>query len=1015
LCAGHPIASGALRGARKTKSKQDNEGRTDVKRKTLRAQLGASLGALTASLLLAGAAQAQTASGSIEGVAPANAEVSARNVDTGFTARDTADGDGDYLLRGLHPGTYEVTITSDGEQISRRVRVLVGETATLDMLDEDEIVVTAQIRSVDLTTSEVATNITQEQIENLPQYTRNFLNFAALAPGVRISQDESEVQFQAGGQDARSVNVFIDGQSQKAHIIDGGVTGQDDSRGNPFPQLAVQEFRIVTQNFKAEFDQASSAIITAVTRSGTNEFEGQIFGTYMDPDWVETHNVNGFNPSQEPNLERQQYGVAIGGPIIEDRLHYFFTYEAKRDDRFESVVLGRNGFEDRFGQFAGVVARPFEEDLYFGKLSWQPADAQRLDLTVTYRDELDVRDVGGQDAAERANALRIEETKANLRHEWEGPGWVNSAQIDYLESIYNPTALNFTAFGQEHVVFRDADGITPGFQFNVDSVDTTIIRLGGRDSNQDIVQKSLTFKDDLTFDPFEWAGTHIVQVGGRITRHNYFVEKEFQRNPFFLFDAEGRAEINGDPDIPVRVTIGSPVPAADVDNTVYGFYVQDDWQITEKLEVNIGLRWDYEDNAFNNKDYSTPDNIRNLLAAFQALPGYQLPFDPDDYITDGDRESYKEAFQPRFGFSYDVFGNGQTIFFGGAGRYYDRVPYNFAFDERFKPTQFIRTINFSSDGDQNNDGVPDSVVWDPIFLTPEGLQPLLDAQPGAGEVFLVKNGAEPPVTDQFNLGLRLLFGDVRTSVTLSHGQSRNGFAWYIGNLGSGPDPRFNGPTPASLGFTEFRNLIFISNHDQERQYNALYLTIDKPYTDDSRWGASFAYTLSEARRNGSRDTNTAPFDFDYPTIDQSPTYPAPKDETHRIVASGILGLPWDVRLSTFITLGSGTPYHIFDATGPQFTIRWNEGRPDRGDFLGIPDAFAFQQIDLRLTKDFELWDGQEFTMSFDVINLMDRVNINSDNIEGFTGSATAPNPAFGLPRPHAVQGRSFQVTAGYRW
>lgn len=969
----------------------------------VRKLFGASLGALTASLAMSGAATiafstsalAQTATAGIAGLATPDAEVVARNVDTGFTGRDVADSGGGYTIRGLQPGTYEVTAAGGTAQ---RIRVLVGQTATLDFVDDagGEIVVVATRSGVDITSSEVSTNVTQEQIENLPQVNRNFINFAALAPGVGVSQDEREVTFRAGGQNAMAVNVFIDGQSQKSQIIDGGVAGQDDSRGNPFPQLAVQEFRVLTQNFSAEYDQSSSAIITAVTRSGTNEFHGEIFGVYQDPNWVHYNDIAGFNPPSHPEVERQQYGAALGGPIIQDRLHFFVSYEGKQEDRFGVVTLGRTGYEAQFPGVEGIVGTPFEEDLWFGKLSWQPNNDHLIDLSATIRGEQDIRDVGGQDAAQRANSLNVDETKINFRHQWSGEGWFNQAQVDYLESNYNPRALNFDDFGQDHVIFRDSDNITPGFQFSPDSQDTTVIRLGGRGDNQDIRQRSLTLRDDLTFDAING---HTFQIGGRVTFNNYFVEKLFSGNPVFLFDVDGRPEINGDPDIPVRVRVGAPTDAADVDNTVYGLYIQDDWQVTDRLELNLGLRWDYEDNAFNN-DYTTPDDVVDLLNAYETLPGYVMAFDPDDYISDGDREVFAEAFQPRIGFSYDLSGDETLVLFGGAGRYYDRVPYNFAFDERFKPRQFDVQINFSEDG------APGTVLWDPAYLTPEGLQPLIDATPGAGEVFLVQNGAEPPVTDQFNIGLRHVVNDWRLSATLAHAESRNGFGWYIGNLGTGPDPRFNGPTPSSLGFTQFRNLVFISNHDQEREFNALYLTADKPYSEESGWGFGVSYTYSRATQNGSRDSNTAPFDFDYASIDLSPTYPSANDERHRLVISGIVDLPYDFRASALATFGSGSPFTVFGPNPPG----WYSGTPQADDMFFFGDLFAYQNIDLRLSKDFEFANGSETYFYVDVLNATDQENPSSSNVEQCSCASN-----FGQITPRTLQGRSFQLGVGYRF
>ena len=107
-----------------------------------------------------------------------------------------------------------------------------------------------------------STNVTTEQVRYLPQNQRNFLNFAALAPGARVSDDETRKQVTGGGLDATQINVFIDGVSFKNDVLDGGVVGQDSSRGSPFPQTAVQEFQVLTQNYKAEHEKASSLVIT---------------------------------------------------------------------------------------------------------------------------------------------------------------------------------------------------------------------------------------------------------------------------------------------------------------------------------------------------------------------------------------------------------------------------------------------------------------------------------------------------------------------------------------------------------------------------------------------------------------------------------------------------------------------------------------------------------------------------------------------------------------------------------
>ena len=108
----------------------------------------------------------------------------------------------------------------------------------------------------------VGTSVSQQQIENLPQNDRNFLNFANLAPGVTVSANvgENNKRIQAGGVSADNVNVYIDGSSHKNRVGFNGVAGQNFSQGNPFPQSAVQEFRVETQNFKAEYEQADCRV-----------------------------------------------------------------------------------------------------------------------------------------------------------------------------------------------------------------------------------------------------------------------------------------------------------------------------------------------------------------------------------------------------------------------------------------------------------------------------------------------------------------------------------------------------------------------------------------------------------------------------------------------------------------------------------------------------------------------------------------------------------------------------------
>src|SRR5688572_4295258 len=247
------------------------------------------IAAAAALVALAPPAAAQRVTGGVDGTvlksgAPqAAATIVATDLTTGAVITVKSSASGAYSLSGLAPGAYLLTVTlASGEEATEYVQVGIGQTLRLDV-DVGSATVrggeTIEVsgRLADTTTSEVATDVDRDQIENLPQNSRNFLNFAQLAPGVRLSQDELARNVSSAGQAARQTNVFVDGVSLKNNIIEGGVVGQDASRGNPFPQLAIGGFRVLTQNFKAEYEQAGSAIINTITRSGGNDFHGEAF------------------------------------------------------------------------------------------------------------------------------------------------------------------------------------------------------------------------------------------------------------------------------------------------------------------------------------------------------------------------------------------------------------------------------------------------------------------------------------------------------------------------------------------------------------------------------------------------------------------------------------------------------------------------------------------------------------------------------------------------------------------
>ena len=156
-------------------------------------------------------------------------------------------------------------------------------------LHRSSAIVVVGSRTKDVKTPAVATNVSRFQLENLPNGDRNFLNFAELAPGVTVSPPQlggKARQVQAGAINSDNTNTFIDGLSIKNLVNHGGTLGQNLSSGNPFPASAVDQFDVQTQNFKAEFEQAGSAVISSVTKTGGNQFHGEIFGEWQPKPFI---------------------------------------------------------------------------------------------------------------------------------------------------------------------------------------------------------------------------------------------------------------------------------------------------------------------------------------------------------------------------------------------------------------------------------------------------------------------------------------------------------------------------------------------------------------------------------------------------------------------------------------------------------------------------------------------------------------------------------------------------------
>ena len=925
---------------------------------------------------IAASAHAQATTATIRGTVTnstgspvSGAEISAVGAATGFVRTVTAGPDGSYTLAGLTPGEYNIVVAASGfDPISQTVRVLVGQSLEMNpQLSETSVlresITVVGTQAVETETSEVATNVTTQQIENLPQDDRNFLNFAALAPGVRLSKDPLRKTFAGDAQDPEQTNLYIDGVSTKNDILQGGTSGQDSSRGNPFPQSAVQEFRVITQNYSAQYGQASSAIITAITKSGGNELTGQAFVYYQPNSWVEETEKNFQFSTLATNSDyrRLQPGISIGGPIIKDRLHFFATYEGDDEDAEKPVVITQSQFGAPFAQFTGSFPAPFRSHLLFAKTSWQISQMQLAEFSGSYRDEEETRDFGDQTSFESATDYQNYVYGLTGRHQWINGSALNEATVSLQRFGWNPSPRNPDLVGRRY--------FAPGF--------ATVIRIGGGSTTQEFDQRRIELRDNYHFAPITLSGTHRFQVGGNIDFMKYKVNKSLSGNPEFKFLPNESGVYT---EIPFEADFGIGNPRLELDNTEYGIYAQDKWDVNDKLSLDLGLRWDYESKMLDT-DYVTPPNI------VAALKGKSFQFDgrtitiPDEYFSTGsEREPYKNMWQPRFGFTYDIRGNAQSVIFGGWGKYYDRLFLNSTLDERFRLQFPVYRFRFSPDGSGG------AIKWDPSYFTKEGLQGLIASGAAHPEIYLLSNETEPPYSTQYNLGYRQTFGSWLGSISYNAVRAKRGIT-YVAASG----------TCCGAFAPGFGAVILNDPVGKEFWYEGISLTLDRPFTGANRWGARFTYTHAEAEQTGN-DL----FSLDLPAANLYARHPRAGSEPNRFNATAIIGLPWDVRFSTNIVISSGEATPVFDFS-KGFGL---QGRLETGviNDAVYPDD-GYRTVDFRLSKDFRAFRGTTIGVIAEVFNATNATNY------GCLANFLPPegNPNLGSPGCVVSLGRREQI------
>ncbi|HEV2861023.1 MAG TPA: carboxypeptidase regulatory-like domain-containing protein [Pyrinomonadaceae bacterium] len=867
---------------------------------------------------------AQATTGTIEGTVTdpqgavvQNATVTATNKATSFSRSATTNDNGQFSIQQLPAATYEVRVQGAGFKTSvvTDVKVDVGTNQALDVqlqvggAAEEVNILGSSEAQIDRTDNVVAGVVGTVQIENLPLNGRNFLDLARLQPGAETVDggafDPTKANYTGvslGGQAGRSTQITVDGGSVVDNVV--GTTVQN------FSQEIVQEFQLGISNTDVSSGASGTGTVNIVSRSGTNEFRGNVFGYFRDSSWAAfpgldrldaAHGISADAQAEEIPFDRQQVGGTIGGPIKKDRAFFFFSYERNNQDG-ASI---RNPPPTTRG-FAGFTGAPFDEELITGKVDVVINSRHNLLFRYSHNDNQQQNPFPvGRGIVPRESKTGIFGSNDQLNTN-RSDGFVTGLTSALTTNVANDFRFNFNDFENK------IDAVTKGVP-EIRLLEGGSIWRSGNNSitPQTTTQKRYQFKDDLTWvngsHTWRFGGNYeYTQIGGLI---QFFVPGvarilgPTQRDPV-LDPNDGAYDTEEDfLNAPVRdifVGVGDfnlpfNTDAETTNNHRFQVYFNDNWKIKPNFTFNYGVQYRIDSNLWNH-DLGRPSIIAPLFGkGTEAAP----------------RDT--NNFGPRVGFAWDIGGKGKTVLRGGAGIYYDTTIDNLRVFERADlgppgTGQFLTQFDVTSDLLPGGDGffgtTPGSAEG---FIRLRDMLPLFgpvraDIEsrlakckeavallcPGAhisGPLFSTE--FEVPYSIQYNFGVqRQLPWNLLLQADFNYRKGVHEVLTYDANFSAAvnshgdfltklPNYESSVPYADSSGFSE---------------YKALLVRVDRRFQNGFQFTGSYA--LSRLNTFGGEGLGLGallfnPFDF------RAQDYgPGALDRTHRLVLSGVWDLPF---------------------------------------------------------------------------------------------------------------------------
>jgi outer membrane receptor protein involved in Fe transport len=898
-----------------------------------------------------------------QGGALPGATVSVQAAATGILWATTTSSDGVFSLPLLPPGTYRARVelagftTWQADDLVLQVGQRLWLTVRLDVSNVTAIVsVVAPAHPVSAAVDGV---LSAAAIGTLPLNGRNFLELSLLVPGNMPTPTfdptkTNSVLIASAGQMGRGGNVTIDGQDNNDDVVGGPLLN--------LPIDSVEEFQIATSRFGAELGRSASSAINVVTRSGTNVLRGSASIYAREGAW-QALPATITDQSEQPPFDRQQVSGAVGGPLKRDRVFWFAASEVRNQDG--GVQTGTRDTAART-IVRGFAPAPLRDRLWSLRL-----DASKGGHRFAARYAGQWATDTSSSAGERALGSATQRQDATNRYNAVLGTWTAAPTGNLVSSLSGSvsTFLNVT----------NPAAVMPQLTFP-SLVDGASFRMP---------QETRQTRTQIANTTALAAGAHSVRFGGELQR----IDAEFrlgvfqqgrvelvQDFPNFDHTGDGRTDDN---DLLFAVTLRSGKPdqallLPDSDNTHVAMFVQDDWSLSSRLQLNLGLRYEFD----------TEVNNQSRVADLNPIVA---PFVHDE------RQRDLNNFSPRIGFVWSADDAGRLLLRGGYGVYYDRIVLQ------------IQSLERGLDGR----ALPIEVrAGNVFFLDPQTgrLPPFAPTLanpftgfilPGAGAsgINIIDPHLQNPTVQEFHLGLEARIAEVDVRVDGIH---THGTRFLIGRtVGEVYNPVVGGP-----------DRVVNIESSARTQYDALLASVERNWPGGH--GLRLGYTLAKAFNYANDDQIpflNGPIDSNDLRREWGPT---PHDRRQRLVASGRATLPGAVDLSGIWTVSSAVPMDIMmpdgqtrvpvmqrNAGGRQFRdaselnaylSSLNAGGGVNGVLLPLVSdtarfGDAFSSVDLRVTRPFTLGARVRLEPMLEVFNLFNTTNILGISNVNYSGYA----------------------------